>query len=250
MSGKGFSKKTVVVTGGSRGIGRACCLAFAREGANIAFTYHKNKEKADSLKKELDELGVQSLSLQADIREYDRCRNVIKEVCSHFTQVGVLINNAGIVKDRALMMMSPDDWKEVIDTNLTGTFNMTRAVITSFLKQKNGCIINISSVSGIVGIPRQTNYSAAKAGIIGFTKALAKEVAAYNVRVNAVCPGYIDTEMLNGIPENIKEEITKNIPVGRIGQPEEIAQLCVYLASDKGRYIIGDIIKIDGGLAI
>lgn len=247
---KELTDQTVIITGGSRGIGRACSLAFAQEGANVVFTYHKNKEKADVLKKELDDLGCKSLSLQVDVKDYDQCRNVVKETVSEFGAVDILVNNAGIVKDRALMMMAPEDFHEVVDTNLGGTFHMSRAVITGFLKQKKGCIINISSVSGLIGVPRQTNYSAAKAGIIGFTKALAKEIAAYNVRVNVVCPGYIDTEMVEGIPEGIKEEILKQVPAARLGQPQEVAQACVYLASRKARYIVGEVLKIDGGLAI
>jgi len=147
-------------------------------------------------------------------------------------------------------MMMPEDWNEVIATNLTGVFNMSRAVITTFLKQKRGCIINMSSISGIVGIPRQTNYSASKAGIIGFTKALAKEVAPYNVRVNAICPGFIQTDMLTGLREDVVDNFKKTIPVNRIGTPEEVANICVFLASDKAPYIIGEVIKIDGGLAI
>ncbi len=247
---KELANQTVIITGGSRGIGRACSLRFAKEGANVVFTYHSNKEKADSLKKEMDGIGCKSLSLQVDVRDYDQCRSAVKGAVAEFGTLDILVNNAGIVKDRALMMMSPEDFREVIDTNLGGTFNMSRAVITGFLKQKKGCIINISSVSGLIGVPRQTNYSAAKAGIIGFTKALAKEVAAYNVRVNVICPGYISTEMVESIPENIKEEILKHIPAARLGEPEEVAQACVYLASEKARYIVGEVLKIDGGLAI
>jgi 3-oxoacyl-[acyl-carrier protein] reductase len=147
------------------------------------------------------------------------------------------------------MMMTVEEWKEVIDTNLGGVFNMTRSIITNFLKVKKGCIINMSSVSGLVGIPRQTNYSAAKAGIIGFSKALAREVAAYNIRVNAVCPGYIETDMVAGLREEIKQEILKIVPAKRVGKPEEVAALCVFLASDRSPYMTGDAIRIDGGLA-
>ncbi len=161
-----------------------------------------------------------------------------------------MVNNAGIVRDRALVMMTIEDWKEVIDTNLGGVFNMTRAAITTFLKRKSGCIINMSSVSGLTGLPRQANYSASKAGIIGFTKALAKEVSAYGIRVNAVCPGFISTDMVSAIPEKVKQELLKAVPMGRVGTPEEVAELCVFLASDKAAYITGEVIKIDGGLAI
>jgi 3-oxoacyl-[acyl-carrier protein] reductase len=242
--------KTVIITGGSRGIGRACVLAFAQVRANIVFTYNKSKEKADELFGEVEKLGVSCLSLQIDTRDYEQCRMAVEKTLAQFKSLDILVNNAGITRDKALIMMALDDWKEVIDTNLGGTFNMTRAAITTLLKQKKGCIINMSSVSGITGLARQTNYSASKAGIIGFSKALAKEVAAYNIRVNAVCPGFINTEIVNALHENIKKEIVNTIPVKRIGEAEEVADLCVFLASDKASYITGEAIKIDGGLAI
>lgn len=242
--------KTVIITGGSRGIGRACCLAFAKEGANIVFTYNKSQEEAKEFKKQITNLGVGCLSMQADVKDYNQCRNVVEQALKKYNRLDVLINNAGITRDKALMMMTLEDWKDVIDTNLGGVFNMTRVVITTFLKQKQGCIINMSSISGVVGIPRQTNYSASKAGIIGFSKALAKEVAPYNIRVNAVCPGYINTDMVNTLRDDIKEKVKSSIPLGRIGEPEEVAKVCVFLASDEARYIIGQVIKIDGGLAI
>jgi 3-oxoacyl-[acyl-carrier protein] reductase len=184
------------------------------------------------------------------VRDYNQCRAVVEQTLEKFKVLDIVLNNAGITKDKALMMMTLEDWKDVIDTNLTGTFNMTRAAITTLLKQKKGCIINMSSVSGITGLARQTNYSASKAGIIGFSKALAKEVAAYNIRVNTVCPGFINTEIVAGLHENIKTEILNTIPVKRLGEVEEVASLCVYLASDKAGYITGEVVKIDGGLAI
>ncbi|MFH2137939.1 MAG: 3-oxoacyl-[acyl-carrier-protein] reductase [Candidatus Omnitrophota bacterium] len=242
--------KTVIITGGSRGIGKACCLAFAKAGAQVIFTYSKSREQADNLKKEIQDIGAKCLALQADVKDYDQCRMVVVKAQEEFEKLDILVNNAGITRDKALMMMSPDDWKEVIDTNLGGVFNMSRAIITTFLKQKEGCIINMGSISGLVGVPRQVNYSASKAGIIGFTKALAKEVAPYNVRVNAVCPGYISTDMVDALADNIKENIIKTIPGKRIGDPDEVAQLCTFLASDNAKYIIGEVIKIDGGLAI
>lgn len=245
-----FKGKVVIITGGSRGIGRACCLAFARSGANVVFTYHKNKIEADKLKKELKNLSPDCLSLRIDVRKYQECRKVIEEALKKFKKIDILINNAGIIKDKALVMMALEDWQEVIDTNLGGTFNMTRAAITTFLKQKKGVIINMSSVSGLAGISRQTNYSASKAGIIGFSKALAKEVAPYNIRVNVICPGYINTDMLNLLREEIKKEIIKSIPVKRLGRPEEVADFCVFLATDKAGYITGEVVKIDGGLAM
>ena len=246
----GLNKKTVIITGGSRGIGRACCITFAKEGASIVFTYNKSEEQAKEVVKELKKIGVESLSLKADVKEYDQCRKVVEDTLKKFNKLDIVLNNAGIIKDKALMMMTQDDWKDVLDTNLGGTFNMTRAAITTLLKQKEGCIINMSSVSGVIGLPRQTNYSASKAGIIGFSKALAKEVGAYNIRVNVVCPGYIDTDMVGGLREDIKKQIIDFIPEKRFGTADEVARVCVFLASDKANYITGEIIKIDGGLAM
>ena len=248
--GKFMKDKTVIVSGGARGIGRACCLEFAKEGANIIFTYSKSKDEAESLKKEIESLGVGCIAVQADVRDYQQCVKVIETAMEKFSKIDILVNNAGITKDKALFLMSIDDWKDVIDTNLGGVFNMSRAAITTLLKQKNGCIINMSSVSGIMGLPRQANYSASKAGIIGFSKALAKEVAGYNVRVNVVCPGFINTDMVAALKDDIKKSVTDSIPVKRMGDPEEVAQLCVFLASNKASYITGEVIKIDGGLAI
>ncbi len=243
---KEFRGKTVIITGGSRGIGNACVKAFFSAGANVVFTYNNSKEEAGKLKK----LGKSVIAVKADIKDYEQCRSVVGAALKHFKKVDIVINNAGKTNDKALVMMKNDDWKDVIDTNLGGTYNMTRAIITTFMKQKSGCIINMSSVSGIVGLPRQTNYSASKAGIIGFTKALAKEVTAYGIRVNAVCPGYISTDMISTLNAEMMKNIINTIPVRRIGEPEEVAELCVYLASDKAKYITGESIKIDGGLAI
>lgn len=246
---KDLKGKIAIITGGSRGIGRACCIEFAKAGANIVFTYNKSKKEADELAKQLKDIGVECLALQSDVKDYEQCKKVVEKAYAKFTEVDILVNNAGIVRDKALMMMTLEDWKEVIDTNLGGVFNMTRSIITNFLKAKKGCIINMSSVSGLVGIPRQTNYSAAKAGIIGFSKALAREVAGYNIRVNAVCPGYIETDMVHSLREELKQEILKIIPAKKVGKPEEVAALCVFLASDKAPYMTGDAIRIDGGLA-
>jgi len=246
---KELRKKITVVTGGSRGIGRACCAAFAREGANVIFTYNKSLRSANALIKELKKYNVKVKAVKADVRNYSECQAVIKKTLNNFSKIDILVNNAGIVKDKALFMMKPDEWQDVIDTNLGGTFNMTKAVITSFLKQKSGCIINMSSVSGLAGMARQTNYSASKAGIIGFSRSLAKEVASYNIRVNVVCPGYIETDMVNSLSGDIKKSIKESIPVKRMGKAQEVAQLCVFLAGDRSSYITGEAIRIDGGLA-
>lgn len=245
-----FTDKTVIVTGGARGIGQACCRAFAQEGANIVFTYFKSAEKAKSLVEELCSQGVKCVAKEVDVCEYNQCQNLIQDTVKMFGGLDILINNAGILKDKALLMMLLQDWEEVIETNLGGVFHMTRAAITTLLKQKRGCILNMSSVSGIIGLSRQTNYSAAKAGIIGFSKALAKEVAAYNIRVNVVCPGYIDTDMVKELKEDLKTKILDNIPMKKLGLPDDVAQLCLFLASEQANYITGEVIKIDGGLAI
>ena len=242
--------KVVIITGGSRGIGRACCVAFAQAGANIVFTYNKSKKEADKLNRELKAWGADCLSLGIDAKNFNQCKEVIEKTVKRFKRIDVLINNAGIVRDKALMTMSEEDWRDVIDTNLNGSFNMTRAGIITFLKQKRGCIINMSSISGVTGSARQTNYSASKAGIIGFSKALAKEVASYNIRVNAVCPGYIDTDMVNSLRDDFKKDVITKIPLNRMGRPKEVADLCVFLACGKADYITGEAIKIDGGLAI
>lgn len=242
--------KTVIITGGSRGIGKACCLEFAKQGANIVFTFNKSHNEADALAAEIKKFGVDCLCLQADVRDYEQCSAVMQKSLERFKEVEILVNNAGIKKDKALFMMLPEEWKEVIDTNLNGTFNMTKAAIITFLKQKKGCIINMSSVSGLVGLVGQTNYSASKAGIIGFSKALAKEVAAYGVRVNVICPGFIETDMVSSLREDIKNEVLKMIPMKRIGTAEEVASICAFLASNKASYITGEVIKVDGGLAI
>ncbi len=242
--------KTVIVTGGSRGIGRACCLAFAREGANIVFNYNKSKEEAEKLAGELKSLNVQAIYEQVDVKDYDQCRGLIEKTLKKFEKLDILVNNAGITRDKALFMMLPEDWKEVIDTNLGGMFNMTRAAITTLMKQKSGCIINMSSVSGLSGLARQTNYSASKAGIIGFSKALAKEVAAFNIRVNVVCPGFIKTDMVNSLKEEQKKAILESISSKRLGEPVEVAAVCVFLASERSRYMNGQTLRVDGGLNI
>jgi len=245
-----LKNKVVIVTGGSRGIGKAICLVFAQLGAKVVFTYYRSKKEADKVKQEIKKMGGKCLSIQANVRDFEQCRAVVEKTLKKFKTLDILVNNAGIIRDKALFMMTIEDWKQVIETNLIGTFNMTRSAITTFLKQKRGCIVNISSVSGLVGTPRQTNYSASKAGIIGFSKALAKEVAPYNIRVNVICPGYIATDMVTSLREDIKNNILNSIPLKRLGTSQEVAWLCAFVSSDKANYITGEVIKIDGGLAI
>lgn len=243
-------KNTIFITGGSRGIGKAIVEKFALGGFNVAFTYNKNKELAEKLIASLKEKNPDVIAFQADINDFNRAKEIIKEVKSMFGQIDILVNNAGIKIDKSFLMMTQDDWRSVLATNLDGVFNYTKAVIFDFLKRGSGNIINMSSISGIIGLPGQVNYSTSKAGIIGFTKSLAKEVAKQGVRVNVVCPGFIETEMLDAIPSNIKEQMLEHIPLKRIGRPEEVANLVWFLASSNSDYITGQVFVIDGGLSM
>jgi len=240
--------KVAIVTGGTRGIGRAIVFELIQNGAKVVFTYLKSDETAGIILDEIKKLRGEAEAIKADNRSFDDSRKVVEETLNKFEKLDILINNAGIIKDKALMLMEPSEWQEVIDTNLTGYFNMSKACIVTMLKQKSGNIVNISSVAGIVGTARQVNYSSAKAGIIGLTKSLAKEVAAYNIRVNAVAPGYIETDMTKDLKQ--KENMLKLIPCGRFGKAEEIARVVSFLVSDNAGYITGQVIKVDGGLAI
>ncbi len=240
--------KVAIVTGGTRGIGRAIVFELIKNGAKVVFTYLKSDEAASLVLDAVKEPHGEAIAIKADARLYEDARKVVDETLAKFSTVDILVNNAGITKDKALMMMEPSDWAEVIDTNLTGYFNMSKACIVTMMKQKSGAIINISSVAGIVGLPRQVNYSSAKAGEIGFTKSLAKEVASFGVRVNAVAPGFIDTDMTKALKQ--KEELQKSIPLARFGTAEEVAKTVIFLASNNSSYITGQVIKIDGGLAI
>jgi len=248
---RGFlSDRVAIVTGGTRGIGRAIVLALAQEGADCAFTFMRNNALAESLCREVDGMGRRALPVQMDVRDFEGAKLLTERIKGEFGRIDILVNNAGITRDKSLMMMSKEDWSEVIDTDLTGVFNTTRACIITFLKQKSGNIINISSVSGIHPLPGQTNYAAAKAGVIGFTKSLAKEIAPYNVRVNAVAPGFIETDMTGHLNEKHKERLTASIPSGRFGSPEEVARVVLFLASGASEYITGEVLQIDGGLGL
>ena len=243
-----LKNKVAIVTGGARGIGRAIVLELIQAGSKVIFTYLKSNESAGIVLDEIKELKGEAVAIKADVRDFKETKKVIEDTINKFGRIDILVNNAGIVKDKSLMMMDPSEWQEVIDTNLTGYFNMAKACIVTMMKEKSGNIVNISSVAGIVGMPRQVNYSSAKAGIIGFTKALAKEVAPYNIRVNAIAPGYIDTDMTKNLKQ--KESLVKLVPFNRFGKPEEIAMLVSFLVSDRAGYITGQVVKIDGGLAI
>ena len=242
--------KVALVTGGTRGIGRAILLALCGEGAECVFTYTRNHELAESVVKELQGVGRRALSVQLDVRDFEGAKLLVERTKSEFGKIDILVNNAGITRDKSLMMMSREDWSEVIDTDLTGVFNTSRASIITFLKQKSGNIVNVSSMSGIHPLPGQTNYAAAKAGVIGFTKSLAKEVAPYNIRVNAVAPGFISSDMTAALDEKYKKRLNEVIPAGRFGTPEEVAEVVLFLLSDEARYITGEVIQIDGGLGL
>lgn len=242
--------KVALVTGASRGIGRAIVRVICEAGADCAFTYSRDRVSAQSLAEEVMGIGRKALPFQLDARDFEGAKTLIEEVKKEFGKLDILVNNAGITRDKSLMMMSKEDWSDVIDTNLTGVFNATRACIITFLKQKSGNIVNISSVSGVHPLPGQVNYAAAKAGVIGFTKSLAKEVAPYNIRVNAVAPGFIDTEMTAALGEKNREKFLSMIPLGRFGTPDEVAKVVLFLLGSESGYITGQTIQLDGGLGI
>ncbi|HHT9134919.1 MAG TPA: 3-oxoacyl-[acyl-carrier-protein] reductase [Candidatus Avalokitesvara rifleensis] len=247
MSLKG---KVAIVTGGTRGIGRAIALELARNGADVAFSYAKNVEKAKEVEGEIKKLGVKALAMQSDVANFNQSKEMVNNAIKELGKIDLLVNNAGITRDKILMMMSEEDWKAVIDTNLSGVFNCSKAAVVPMMKQRSGSIINITSVSGLVGMAGQTNYSSSKAGIIGFTKALAKEVARRGVRVNAVAPGFIETEMVQALNQKYIDEMLKLIPLGRVGKAEEVARVVAFLASDDASYITGHVINVDGGMVM
>ena len=242
--------RTAIVTGATRGIGRAIALKLAQEGANIVFNYLKNKDLATSLKEEIESFDIKAMPFKTDIRDFEQVQEMKEAVLEEFGTFDILVNNAGIIKDAALAMLSEEDWDSVIDTNLKGTYNATKAAIVTFMKQKKGNIINISSLSGVIGLPRQTNYSASKGGINSFTKSLAKEVAQFNIRVNAVAPGFIETDMLDELNEAFLKTAIEMIPLSRLGKAEEVAGVVNFLLSEGSQYITGQVIQIDGGLGI
>lgn len=239
--------KTAVITGGSRGIGREICLAFARNGADIAFLYAGNTAKAEETLRDLEAIGVKAAAYQCDVSDADAAAATIKEIIKVFGRVDILVNNAGITKDKLIPMLKTADFDAVIDTNLKGAFYMMKGVYPLFLKQQSGKIINISSVSGIMGNVGQANYAASKAGLIGLTKSAAKELASRGICCNAIAPGFIATEMTETLENNTLKE---TIPMKRFGRAEEVAKLAVFLASEQADYITGEVIRIDGGLCM
>ncbi len=245
-----LDNKIAVVTGGARGIGRAIVLMLAQEGCHVAFNFQKNQDAAAALEKEAQVFGVKCVASCVDIKDFDAVKAWIEKTKEEFGGLNILVNNAGIVRDKALMMMTPEDWHEVQETNLDGMFYAARSWIVTFLKQKSGDIVNISSVSGITGLPRQVNYSASKGAMNAFTKALAKEVSPYGVRVNAVAPGLIKTDITDNMNEKHKEDILNTIPLGRMGTPEDVANCVKFLLSPSAAYITGQVLTVDGGLTM
>lgn len=237
-----------VITGGNRGIGKQIALKLAKAGYDIAINYRSEEEDLEPFTSEIKETGVEVFTYKCDVTIFEECEDFIKNVISKFGKIDVLVNNAGITKDGLLMRMKKEDFESVIDVNLIGTFNITRNVIPYMVKAKNGRIVNIASVVGISGNAGQTNYSASKAGIIGFTKSLAKEVASRNIRVNAVAPGFIQTKMTDVLKDDVKEEISKQIPLKRFGTTDDVANAVNFLASEESSYITGQVLNIDGGM--
>lgn len=241
--------RVVIITGGSRGIGRSIALKFAEEKARIIIVHYDPDENASNeTLRILASEGVEAESHKVDVSLFEAADALCKSILSKFEKIDVLVNNAGITRDTLLMRMTEEDWDNVIRVNLKSVFNCTRAVIRAMIKQRRGCIINVSSVAGQIGNPGQANYAASKAGIMGFTKTVAREVAVRGITVNAIAPGFIDTEMTVGLPEKVKENFIRQIPIGRFGKPEDVAGAVNWLCSDAASYITGQIIHVNGGL--
>ena len=242
--------KTAIVTGGSRGIGRAVSLLLAREGANVAIVYAGNTAAAEETKQQAEALGAAAAVFQCDVADEQAVADMVKAVKTQFGSVDILVNNAGITRDGLLMRMKEADWQAVLDTNLTGVYHCTKAVSKLMMKQRQGAVINLSSVVGETGNAGQANYAAAKAGLIGFTKSVAKELASRNIRCNAVAPGCIATDMTAVLGEDAVDAMVKTIPMGRVAQPEEVAKAVLFLASDDASYITGQTLNVDGGMVM
>lgn len=245
-----LANKTAIVTGGSRGIGRAICIELAKHGANIVVNYSGSEQKALEVVKEAEALGVKAIAFQANVANSEQVDALVKKTIDTFGTVDILVNNAGITRDNLLMRMKEIEWDDVINTNLKGVFLCMKAVTRPMMKQRAGRIINISSIVGVAGNPGQANYVAAKAGVIGLTKTTAQELASRNILVNAIAPGFITTEMTDSLPDDIKDAMLKQIPLAKLGEPNDIAQVVSFLASDAAKYITGQTIHVDGGLVM
>lgn len=242
--------KNCLVTGGSRGIGKSIALKLAEYGANVAITYSRSAESAENVVRMIEEMGVKGACFQADAVEFERANEVVSEIVQKWGSLDILVNNAGITRDNLLLRMDEKAWDDVLDTNLKSIFNYCKAAARPMMKSRAGSVINISSVVGISGNAGQSNYSASKAGMIGFTKSFAKELASRNIRANVVAPGYITTEMTEQLNEQVLESIKEETPLGRAGEPDEVSNTVLFLASDLSSYITGEVIRVDGGMAM
>ncbi|MBD1380013.1 3-oxoacyl-[acyl-carrier-protein] reductase [Metabacillus arenae] len=245
-----LTDKTALVTGASRGIGRSIAIELAKQGANVVVNYAGNEAKASEVVEEIKALGREAIAYKANVAIADEVQQMVKDTVGNFGSLDVLVNNAGITRDNLLMRMKESEWDDVINTNLKGVFNCSKAVTRQMMKQRYGRIINIASIVGVSGNPGQANYVAAKAGVIGLTKTTAKELASRNITVNAVAPGFITTDMTGELNEETQNEMLKQIPLARFGQPEDIAHIVVFLASEKGSYMTGQTLHVDGGMVM
>lgn len=245
-----LENKIAVVTGAGRGIGRGIALALAREGAMVVVNYNGSKDRAEEVVRTIEEAGGKATAVQCNISDFEAAKEFFANVVKEYGKIDILVNNAGITKDNLMMKMSEEEFQSVIQTNLAGTFHGVKFVTRPMMKQRQGRIINIASVAGVIGNMGQANYSASKAGVIGLTKAAAKELASRNITVNAVAPGFVATEMTDVLSDSVKEAAVATIPLGRFGEVEDIAETVVFLASDKAKYITGQVICVDGGIAI
>ena len=241
--------KTAIVTGGTKGIGKGIVEGLAQSGANVVVV-SRHQEKCDAVAKEMEQYGVKGLGVKCDVTIASDVANLMQKTIDAFGHIDILVNNAGITRDGLLMRMKEADWQAVLDTNLTGVYHCTKAVSKLMMKQRHGAVINLSSVVGETGNAGQANYAAAKAGIIGFTKAVAKELASRNIRVNAVAPGYVETDMTAGLPDSAKEDMLRSIPLGRPATADDVAQAVLFLASDQACYITGQVLNVDGGMVM
>ena len=242
--------KVALVTGASRGIGRQIALTLAAQNAFVIVNYNGSKDKAEETVSEIKTAGGDAVSYKCNVSDFEECQQMITAIIKEYKHIDILVNNAGITRDGLIMKMSEDEYDAVLDTNLKGAFNTIRHMSRYFLKQKSGRIINISSVSGILGNAGQANYSASKAGVIGLTKAVARELASRGITVNAVAPGFVDTDMTDALSDSAKENLISQIPLGRTGKPQDIANAVLFLASDAAGYITGQVLSVDGGMAI
>ncbi|QBD83884.1 3-oxoacyl-[acyl-carrier-protein] reductase [Clostridium tetani] len=250
ISYRPLENKTAIITGGSRGIGKSIAIKLGKLGASIVLNYRNNTDALKNTIRELEDLNINVIAVQGDISNYKECEKIIKAALDKFNGIDILVNNAGITADNLILRMKEEEFDKVIETNLKGTFNCVKHCIPTMIKRRYGKIINISSVVGIAGNVGQCNYAAAKAGVIGFTKSLARELASRSINVNAIAPGFIETDMTNALSDKVKENVISNIPLKRVGKAEDVAELVAFLASDSSSYITGQVINVDGGMVI